>query len=688
MEGINSTGLNSNTSGIIPNLFSCLLFLFFIQQITFLIEAIYMLNLLHTSMDSKALGILLLAFPVLLFFMKSNKLNYTIIVSLMLFCIVLSPILPTPLRIFSSGMGAGLFLLFLGLQFSDKNMPTANWGLAAAMATLASIALRVMGQSQDISISGHTLFVGWILALFTGSLFYRTIKVYLQSDGQQAQNDNEINSNSYFAEVLGLIGSVLLIYFAFSSPGVIARWTGSDYIIIHLVLGICILIVVFFGSARIMQFSNYRFLLAIWNAIFLLLLIWSILSHRVTFLTSTELAPVVVGEESMIRHLVTYLMLILSPVVFINISLFSQNIKSNNPTKLALPFLLAVVLMITCIFMLIFSNVWGYVGSISRIFRNQFHLPFVMAGLLMILPFIFGNNKKQDIEAVNWSPNWSKILSLLLGAVICFAVLSGKEKLVDPKNKNTKELTLMTYNIQQGVDFFGNKNFEGQLAQIVAINPDILCLQESDASRISGGNSDVVRYFAENMGFYSYYGPNTVTGTFGTAILSRFPLDSCRTIFTYSDKDEIGTSVAVISVCNQDITIINSHPAGKEKAKHGHIDMAAKLAKEHDFVIAMGDYNFRQDSPYYKKITGILSDAWLKLYPDAIGPVDIDKLDLSFQKRNNSSGLLLEKGKLDMKGRIDHIFLSKDFDVLEAHYIPTPESETDHPAHWAIVRWE
>lgn len=306
----------------------------------------------------------------------------------------------------------------------------------------------------------------------------------------------------------------------------------------------------------------------------------------------------------------------------------------------------------------------------------------------MIIPYLFSLPQAFNLEDGYFSRRLIKLIATICVLMSFGFILIWSQDKKTSNTENISELTLMTYNIQQGVDFYGNKNFEGQLAMIEAIDPDVLCLQESDASRISGGNSDVVRYFAENMGFYTYYGPKTVTGTFGTAILSRFPLDSCRTIFTYSNKDEIGTSVAVISVGNKDITIINSHPAGKEKAKHEHIDLVAKLAKENALVIAMGDYNFRQDSPYYNKITGILSDSWLTLYPDAIGPVDHDKLDLSFENRNNSSGLLLENGKLDMKGRIDHIFLSKAFEVMESHYIPAPESETDHPAHWAIVRWE
>ena len=82
-----------------------------------------------------------------------------------------------------------------------------------------------------------------------------------------------------------------------------------------------------------------------------------------------------------------------------------------------------------------------------------------------------------------------------------------------------------------------------------------------------------------------------------------------------------------------------------------------------------------------------MNNAWEMLYPDAIGPVDTNRLDLSFENRKSSGGQLLPGGKQDMKGRIDHIFLSKNFEVLEAHYLPAPESGTDHPAHWATVRW-
>jgi hypothetical protein len=41
-----------------------------------------------------------------------------------------------------------------------------------------------------------------------------------------------------------------------------------------------------------------------------------------------------------------------------------------------------------------------------------------------------------------------------------------------------------------------------------------------------------------------------------------------------------------------------------------------------------------------------------------------------------------------MTGRIDHIFVSPAFRVVESCYVPPPDSQTDHPAHWTILEWD
>lgn len=668
--------------------FSAILFLFFIQQLTLLVESIYMLNLLNTQMDIRALGISFLFLPGLLFAIKHTKSIYIIFVIAMAICILLSPILPTPWRIFSSGVGAGLFLTYLGIQLTDKNFPRVNWGQSAALATLTLILFRVIGHTQDISITGDTKFVGWGLIAAIIYLLITLLKGYPYK--AESLMDGAIEKRKWIGTWLGIRGlgaSFIFIYFVFSSPGVLARWTETNYSMIHILLVISIWSIVFFTSEKITSLKKNRLLFIIWNTLFLLIFIGNILLHRLSFPTIDHITPVIVEENNIIQAIVNYVMLVLSAIVFINIGVFAQSVKPNRPSKNVLPFLRAAALIIVCVFILIFTNTWGYVGAISKIFRNQFYLPFLIAGFLMTVPYLF---RALPHEGKHFVIKSNKVLIVLAGFIVVLSlgfILNGLKK-NEFAARNVKQLTLMTYNIQQGVDLYGNKNFEGQLRKIREINPDILCLQESDASRISGGNSDVVRYFSQKLGYHSYYGPKTVTGTYGTAILSRYPLENAKTIFTYSSKDEIGTAIAEISVNEKIIKIINSHPAGNDKSRQEHIDMVIKEAQENEHVIAMGDYNFRQDSPYYQEVTKSLKDSWLSLYPKAIGDIDVNLLDLTIQNRKTSGGKLVGNGKIDMHSRIDHIFLSNTFRVLKARYLPAPESETDHPLYWAIVEFK
>jgi len=686
MTLIKSFKPTNKTSSYNLNLFSSLLFLFFIQQITFFVESIYALSLLHTSMDGKVISLVLLPIPILFLFIKHSKFNYIIVITLMFLCMFLSPILTDFPRILSSGLGAGMFFLYFPFQLSDKNFPQSNWGESSAMAVLALIAFHSLGQSLDISISGNSKFISWLLIIVAIFLFVKIMKDYPKHPEVEPTEEVAIKDSEIWLSVLGLTGSILFIYFAFSNPGVLERWTAGNYFLIYFVICISILGFLLFGTEKILKYIKSKTLLLIFNISFIILFLVNILLHRIAFPLLPDSSPVQTGESNLIAQLVTYLMLILSPIIFINISIFIPIIKTSKSTKLTAPFLIAVITIVVCVLILIFTNVWGYVNPVSQIFRNQFHLPFLIAGIFMLLPYLFITHLTIDTIPVGF-PKRNHFISGLLVVLSIISAFYGTSKQPGIYERTKRELMVMTYNIQQGVDFFGNKNYKKQLKLITEINPDILCLQESDGSRISGGNSDIVRYFEENLGYYSYYGPKTVTGTYGTAILSRFPLHQNRTFFTYSSKDEIGTAVSEIDVDGQIITIINSHPAGNDKAREAHAKLVAKLAMENKMVVAPGDYNFRQNSPYYKIISDKLKDSWISLYPDAIGYVETNKLDLTFNNRNSSSGQILPDGRIDMKERIDHIFLSDNFEVVEAQYLPAPESGTDHPAYWAMIRW-
>jgi endonuclease/exonuclease/phosphatase family metal-dependent hydrolase len=112
-------------------------------------------------------------------------------------------------------------------------------------------------------------------------------------------------------------------------------------------------------------------------------------------------------------------------------------------------------------------------------------------------------------------------------------------------------------------------------------------LQETDATHISLNNNDYLRYYAEKLGYYSYYGPTTVTGTYGTAILSKVPLMNTRTVFTYSDQDEIGVAEAEVEASGQRVTIYDVHPDGSDAAKLVFARSLLERSKDKLYVIAI-----------------------------------------------------------------------------------------------------
>ncbi|MHA1763147.1 MAG: endonuclease/exonuclease/phosphatase family protein, partial [Promethearchaeota archaeon] len=362
-------------------------------------------------------------------------------------------------------------------------------------------------------------------------------------------------------------------------------------------------------------------------------------------------------------------MIILTPILFIDFTFTSRILLKQKPSlsKLSKGFTLGGILFILLSFSLIFTNTWGYIEPVSPYFRNLFWLPFVLAGLFFTLPFLTLKNKMIDAIKRFKSLNQKPLISAVLIILILFTALGVF--LTNPIPKSTKgdkvvSLRILTYNIQQGVNNTGDKNYDKQLELIKQVNPDIIGLQESDPARISGGNSDVVRYFANRLtglNYYSFYGPKTVTGTYGAAVLSKYPIISAKTIFTYSDVDEVGITYVQILIGNEIFNVFVNHPAGSKEAKLAHVEVLLGQIDGKEDVISMGDFNSREGSIYYEMQAAVLKDVWRARWPSGI-----------------------DDNGLDMRRRIDHIFVSKEFTVIEARFIIDPQS--DHPALWTEIK--
>jgi len=657
-------------------------FVFFFQMVNDLIESIYTMDLLNTTLDEKILGIIFFfTTPILLIFRKKipDQLIKIVGVAAIVFR-MMEPFFRTPMKIWIAGLSVGCILVYLPVYIlkmngNNKIVMGFLFSLCLTSSSLILILFKTINSSVDISMVGFFQSIGWALGI-TAIVFMflpeRNIDHDLIEEDLKAVKDSlgTRSKNRTLLSITGLFGIIILLYFVYNSPVVFTRWFEINY------LGaVCTLSVVYFAFIITILwipqilFQLKKIYLWIWNLVFFISLIGMILLNQTTFIRDNTLQVVMVYPTPFYIQILTYFNLILSPILFLDIFIFMHNLYRTPIRKgrLVGSFLLNEFLMIILIFALIFSNVWGYVAPISTYFRGLIWLPFAWIGLLFVillgLPELScgGINFKIHRKSFKSSISAVFLIAILMNGVWAYMTLPHPQQI---SGMGATSLKIMTYNIQQGVNSTGDKNFDAQLAVIQQINPDIIGLQESDTSKINTGNTDVVGYFAKKLDYYIYYGPKSVMQTYGCAILSRYPIQNYFSFYTYGDEDEIGSVFCEIIVRTRVFNVFVNHPAGSGDSKLAHTVAMLNLASPKENVILLGDFNWRENTVYYSMINVTYLDTWRTRWPTGI----------------DDEGLV-------MTSTIDHIFVSNTFTVIDARYIPNPESQTDHPAYWAEISW-
>ena len=656
-------------------------FLFFFELVGTLIESIYMLDLLNLELDEKVLGVLFLLSPFLLIIFRkkiSTTFPETMVTILVVFRIV-TPLLNTSTKIATAGIGVAAFLLYFSSYFSGKNNGSRSIKLGAGLASavLLSIMFRALYATIDISMYGWFQSIGWVLggvALFVNSanFFEKKTKEITSKDAEKSKNpEKETESKKKVRGIISLslaLTSILILnYFVFSSPAVISRWINGNYIAITISIMIMIILSILLLTLK-PELLNIldRKLIWVWNLLFILSLVLTIVVHWFPFPSQVSGVVTISYPLPWYYYIPLGMMIGLLPIIFIDFALLSKELFNQRPNsfKLGFSFGLSGLFFILVALILIFTNVWGYVDPVSTIFRNLFFLSFLLVGTAIGVPIILVRKRSINFKSIITTRNKKIVLSCFLGLIMLGTILPVVLYEVEPITSpaSTTSLRIMTYNIQQGVDSSGEKAYEKQLEVIKSVNPDIIGLQESDTARISGGNSDVVRYFASRLPgyYYSFYGPRTTTGTYGTAILSRYPITNKQVFFTYSNVDEIGTTQVVISVGGTDLTVFVNHPAGNDDAKLAHMNELMRRVNNSinnsENVISMGDFNTKENSTFYNMSVATLVDSW---------------------RDDNPSTL--------MPDRIDYIFVDNELGILETGVIEKPQSYSDHDTYWTEI---
>ena len=656
----------NSTGRLHATLLFSLMLLFFLQLYGLFIESIYRMVLIKLAPGVELFALLFLFLPLLIFLVKEkHEQNFLFVtVGLVLICRLLCPLVDAPFQIVFSGLGMAMFLIFLAYATSTRHAYlSGDVGIATGLALLLAVAFRNWGSSLDISLDIIPIIIGVPLILLTGFLSFITMK----NANEYVSQNTIVSSNAQrYIAAFGFFSAFAFVYLLLSCPDVIRAWAGYSKIDFWGILLSCTLVLSVILTLLISQrkIKYNPFVALLWNLLFTGLLVTALWIFKPALPTTVTSPPIIITDNFTNKIPLQLSIFLLSGVVLINIRFTTRFILGKRPKNAQIPILAGMFLLFGITMLLIATNIWGYLPYGSWI-RNRFFLPFLIAGIGMMLPWIF--LKSDNVISYGCTTRLTKSLLVFLSILVIVGELV-RYPLVDKVVEDTNVLTVVTYNMQQGTHDNGNRNYTEQCAFLREINADIIGLQECDTARPSGGNVDTVRYFAEAMNYdYVYYGPNSAAGTFGTAILSRYPIKNSRTLFSYSYNDEIGTACCDIDVSNKKIGFFCCHPAGIYDAKNAFVTALLSEVEKYTHVIAVGDFNFREWSPHYKKVSKNLINSAAQL-----GIKNVD----------------FHCGRLSLSRKIDHIFFTDNFQTVESHYLSPPLSQTDHPAHWSVIKFQ
>ncbi|RPI93228.1 MAG: hypothetical protein EHM40_10575, partial [Chloroflexi bacterium] len=257
-----------------------ILFLFFLQSLSDFIEAIYAFGLLVTAFTVEVGSIILLFTPLLLLvFRKAPSRSFRLVLAAIAITARLVEPMPAPGgKLVACGVSVGAFMMLFPLLL-HRRVDLRGWQAASGLtiALSLSIFLRTANSSLDLSESGIFQVISWLLGIIAGGLLWRMDF----SAAGDLPSDRITSKGRVTGLSIGLASIILMIYFAFASPTVIARWVDFSYpaIVITLVITLAA-----FGylltSERFAARLTQRVVLG-WNILFILALVLTILPHQI-----------------------------------------------------------------------------------------------------------------------------------------------------------------------------------------------------------------------------------------------------------------------------------------------------------------------------------------------------------------------------------------------------------------------
>ena len=151
-----------------------ILFLFFLQMLSVLVERIYAYALLNLEPDENILGLLFLLSPLLLLIFWKRAPNVVLLISgeLMIVARLIEPLVTQQAVYIMAGIAVGSFFVFFGgfltKMRNQEQKIIVDMAIGLAIGVALSIFYRTANSTVDISQYGWNQIIGWALGIIAG----------------------------------------------------------------------------------------------------------------------------------------------------------------------------------------------------------------------------------------------------------------------------------------------------------------------------------------------------------------------------------------------------------------------------------------------------------------------------------------------------------------------------------------